>query len=123
MRDLCLPVLVAADDARAQLRFVEFFAVTIRNPHTRRAYARGADEFVRGRTHGAVSSDVRGWQHDSYQAHIPSGGWEKPYYFVGPHWTRNHFLRFNIQNLEDTVGSIIEEDVRASFLVIAPAAQ
>ncbi len=41
-----LPTLVAAADDRAQLRFVEFFAVTIRNPHTRRAYVRAAGEFL-----------------------------------------------------------------------------
>jgi len=28
------------------MRFLEFFAANIRNPHTRRAYARAADEFV-----------------------------------------------------------------------------
>jgi hypothetical protein len=37
-----LPALVASADDRAQRRFFEFFAVTIRNPHTRRAYARAA---------------------------------------------------------------------------------
>src|SRR3546814_9684386 len=36
----------AAADERAQLRFLEFFAVTIRNPHTRRAYARAAGDFL-----------------------------------------------------------------------------
>lgn len=41
-----LPTLVAAAGDRAQLRFVEFFAVTIRNPHTRRAYVRAAGEFL-----------------------------------------------------------------------------
>ena len=41
-----LPALVASADDRAQRRFLEFFAVTIRNPHTRRAYARGAGEFL-----------------------------------------------------------------------------
>lgn len=41
-----LPALVASADARAQLRFLEFFAVTIRNAHTRRAYARAAGEFL-----------------------------------------------------------------------------
>lgn len=41
-----LPALVAAADDRAQVRFLEFFAVTIRNPHTRRAYARAAGEFL-----------------------------------------------------------------------------
>lgn len=41
-----LPALVASADDRAQLRFLEFFAVTIRNAHTRRAYARAAGEFL-----------------------------------------------------------------------------
>jgi hypothetical protein len=31
---------------RAAMRFLEFFAANIRNPHTRRAYARAADEFL-----------------------------------------------------------------------------
>jgi integrase/recombinase XerC len=39
---LALPALIASADERARLRFLEFFAVTIRNPHTRRAYARAA---------------------------------------------------------------------------------
>ncbi|RYD17854.1 MAG: integrase, partial [Lysobacteraceae bacterium] len=43
---LTLPALVALADDRAQLRFLEFFAVTIRNAHTRRAYARAAGEFL-----------------------------------------------------------------------------
>ena len=33
---LSLPALIASADDRAQRRFLEFFAVTIRNPHTRR---------------------------------------------------------------------------------------
>jgi hypothetical protein len=37
-----LPALVAA----AGIRFLEFFAANIRNPHTRRAYAGAADEFL-----------------------------------------------------------------------------
>jgi site-specific recombinase XerC len=42
-----LPVLVAAAGGeRAGMRFLEFFAANIRNPHTRRAYARAADEFL-----------------------------------------------------------------------------
>jgi integrase/recombinase XerC len=41
-----LPALIVAADERAQQRFLEFFAVTIRNPHTRRAYARAAGEFL-----------------------------------------------------------------------------
>ena len=43
---LVLPALVALADERAQRRFLEFFAVTIRNPHTRRAYARACGEFL-----------------------------------------------------------------------------
>src|SRR5882762_10207816 len=43
---LTLPALVAAAGERASLRFLEFFAAKIRNPHTRRAYARAADEFL-----------------------------------------------------------------------------
>jgi site-specific recombinase XerD len=41
-----LPALVAAAGERAGMRFLEFFAANIRNPHTRRAYARTADEFL-----------------------------------------------------------------------------
>ena len=42
---LALPALIAAADDATRLRFLEFFAVTIRNPHTRRAYARAAGDF------------------------------------------------------------------------------
>jgi len=35
-----LPALIAAAGERASMRFLEFFAANIRNPHTRRAYAR-----------------------------------------------------------------------------------
>ena len=41
---LALPALIAAADDATRLRFLEFFAVTIRNPHTRRAYMRAAGE-------------------------------------------------------------------------------
>ena len=41
-----LPELVAAAGERAGMRFLEFFAANIRNPHTRRAYARAAEEFL-----------------------------------------------------------------------------
>jgi site-specific recombinase XerD len=40
------PALIAIADDRAQLRFLEFFAANIRNPHTRRAYARATGEFL-----------------------------------------------------------------------------
>src|SRR5213080_2983329 len=41
-----LPALVTAAGERASMRFLEFFAANIRNPHTRRAYYRAADEFL-----------------------------------------------------------------------------
>jgi site-specific recombinase XerD len=41
-----VPTLVAAAGDRAGMRFLEFFAGNIRNPHTRRAYARAAEEFL-----------------------------------------------------------------------------
>jgi hypothetical protein len=41
-----LPALVAGAGDRASMRFLEFFAANIRNPHTRRAYARAAGEFL-----------------------------------------------------------------------------
>ena len=40
------PTLIAAAGNRAQLRFLEFFASNIRNPHTRRAYIRAVTEFL-----------------------------------------------------------------------------
>src|ERR1700761_3324087 len=40
------PVLVAAAGERARVRFFEFFTANIRNPHTRRAYARSIGEFL-----------------------------------------------------------------------------
>jgi site-specific recombinase XerD len=43
---LTLPGLVASSGERAGIRFLEFFAANIRNPHTRRAYARAVSEFL-----------------------------------------------------------------------------
>jgi hypothetical protein len=45
-REPSVPEFVAAAGERAGMRFLEFFAANIRNPHTRRAYARAADEFL-----------------------------------------------------------------------------
>jgi hypothetical protein len=39
------PGIVGASGRSASYRFLEFFAAQIRNPHTRRAYARAAAEF------------------------------------------------------------------------------
>ena len=41
-----VPALVVVAGERASMRFLEFFAANIRNLHTRRAYARAADEFL-----------------------------------------------------------------------------
>jgi hypothetical protein len=41
-----LPAIIAAAGERASLRFLEFFAANIRNPHTRRAYSRAVAEFM-----------------------------------------------------------------------------
>lgn len=44
-RGFALPALVAAAGDRASRRFVEFFTANIRNPNTRRAYARAVADF------------------------------------------------------------------------------
>jgi site-specific recombinase XerD len=41
-----LPVLFTTAGDRAGVRYLEFFASAIRNPHTRRAYARAAGDFL-----------------------------------------------------------------------------
>ena len=51
-----VPALVAAAGERAALRFLEFFAANIRNPHTRRAYYRAAEEFLTWCAHAGVPS-------------------------------------------------------------------
>ena len=43
---LPVPVRVAAAGDKASKRFLEFFAATIRNAHTRRAYSRAVTEFM-----------------------------------------------------------------------------
>ena len=46
LRESCLPAIISVSGERASLRFLEFFAGTIRNPHTRRAYARAVGAFL-----------------------------------------------------------------------------
>jgi site-specific recombinase XerD len=46
VRGYVVPALIAAAGARASLRFLEFFAANIRNPHTRRAYGRAVTDFL-----------------------------------------------------------------------------
>ena len=41
-----LPGIITAAGENAGLRFLEFFAAAIRNPHTRRAYARAVGDFL-----------------------------------------------------------------------------
>ena len=41
-----VPALIAAAGDQASLRFLEFFAANIRNPHTRRAYSRAVADFL-----------------------------------------------------------------------------
>ena len=55
------PALVQAAGTRAQTRFWEFFAVIIRNAHTRRAYARAVGAFLNWcASHGVASiTDVQ----------------------------------------------------------------
>lgn len=53
-----LPALVVAAGDRAVMRFLEFFASTIRNPHTRRAYARAVADFLAWCENHAVFSIV-----------------------------------------------------------------
>jgi site-specific recombinase XerC len=43
---LTVPAMVAYSGERARVRFMEFFTAQIRNPHTRRAYARAVAEFL-----------------------------------------------------------------------------
>ena len=41
-----LPPMIAGADDRTAWRFVDFFAVTIRNPNTREAYYRAVSRFM-----------------------------------------------------------------------------
>ena len=43
---LQLPTIAAASGDRAEVRFLEFFAASIRNPNTRRSYGRAVAEFL-----------------------------------------------------------------------------
>jgi len=51
-----VPAIVAAAGDRAGMRLLEFFAANIRNAHTRRAYARAAEEFLAWCSAGGVPS-------------------------------------------------------------------
>lgn len=51
-----VPILIATAGERASLRFLEFFAATIRNAHTRRAYARAVADFLTWCEHAGARS-------------------------------------------------------------------
>jgi hypothetical protein len=51
-----VPALIAAAGDQAGWRYVEFFTANIRNPHTRRAYARHAEDFSPGAKLAALRS-------------------------------------------------------------------
>lgn len=53
-----LPALIVAGGERAGIRFLEFFASTIRNPHTRRAYGHAVADFLAWCTDQGVVSVV-----------------------------------------------------------------
>ena len=57
-RPSALPALVAASGERAGIRVLEFFASTIRNVHTRRAYGRAVADFLAWCEEHAVPSNA-----------------------------------------------------------------
>src|SRR5271156_5547065 len=55
-----VPALIAAAGEQAGWRYVEFFTANIRNPHTRRAYARACSRFFAWcEDHGLVLTTIR----------------------------------------------------------------
>jgi len=74
-----VPALIAACGEQAAWRYVDFFAANIRNPHTRRAYARACARFFawcedRGLTLAAIRPfDVAAFVEDRQQTHSAPG--------------------------------------------------
>ncbi len=74
-----VPALVADLGHTASWRFIEFFTANIRNPHTRRAYARACSRFfrwcdTRGLTLAGIRPfDVAAWVEALQQDHSPPG--------------------------------------------------
>jgi len=79
-RSPSLPAIVASAGDQAGMRFLEFFAAAIRNPHTRRAYSRAVADFLAWcEDHGVVSITavqplhVAGWiELQSHQNSAPT---------------------------------------------------
>jgi site-specific recombinase XerD len=76
---LIVPALVADLGHTASWRFIEFFTANIRNPHTRRAYARACRRFfrwcdTRGLTLAGIRPfDVAAWVEALQQDHSAPG--------------------------------------------------
>ncbi len=74
-----VPALVARLGEAVSWRFIEFFTANIRNPHTRRAYARACSRFfgwcdVRGLTLAGIRPfDVAAWVEELQQEHGAPG--------------------------------------------------
>jgi site-specific recombinase XerD len=74
-----VPSLIANAGDQAGWRYIEFFTVTIRNPHTRRAYARACTQFFswcedRGRTLATIRPvDVAAWVEQLQEKHGAPG--------------------------------------------------
>ena len=74
-----IPALIAQEGDAASWRFIEFFTANIRNPHTRRAYARACSRFFgwcepRGLTlTGIRPFDVAAWVEELQQDHSAPG--------------------------------------------------
>ncbi|MGH7119531.1 MAG: tyrosine-type recombinase/integrase [Acetobacteraceae bacterium] len=74
-----VPALIADAGEQAGWRYVEFFTANIRNPHTRRAYARACGRFFawcedRGLTLPAIRPfDVAAWVEQLQQEHTAPG--------------------------------------------------
>ena len=74
-----VPALIAAVGETAGWHYVEFFTANIRNPHTRRAYARACSQFFawceeRGLTLTTIRPfDVAAWVEQLQQTHSAPG--------------------------------------------------
>ena len=74
-----MPAVIAALGDQASWRYIEFFAANIRNPNTRRAYARACSRFFgwcedRGLTLTAIRPfDVGEWLEQLQENHGPAG--------------------------------------------------
>ena len=77
--DTLVPALIADAGEQAGWRYVEFFTANIRNPHTRRAYARACSRFFawcedRGLTLATIRPfDVAAWVEELQEPHTAPG--------------------------------------------------